>query len=172
MWDFFVFLSNWNCLTDPGLYSGSGCLGHSGITDIVKLTQMGFPGRSVLSVKKGYYQEIGLLQPWQFGLSFQLNLHPSQVNLLLRLLLCTWNFYECSPKPHPFTPARLPTTQVPFQLDTIWLSFFPQASTDSGSAIATPVALQLNCLDDQKVSLLMKRDSHSLRHISPNRDRA
>lgn len=108
-----MFLSNWNCLTDSSLYGGPGCLGHSGITNIVKLTPMGFPGRSVLSAKKEYYQEIGLLQSWQFGLSFKLNLHPSQVNLLLRLLLCTWNFYEDSTKPHPFTLARLPTTHVP-----------------------------------------------------------
>lgn len=158
-----MFLSNWNCLTDSSL-------GHSGITNIVKLTQMDFPGRSVLSVKKDYYQEIGLLQPWQFGLSFKLNLHPSQVNLLLRLLLCTWNVYEQSPKPHPFTLARLPTTHVPFKWDTVSLSF-PQASTDSGTTIATPVALQLNCLDDQKVSLLMKWDSQSLRLNLPNRDR-
>lgn len=70
---------------------------------------------------------------------------PYQINLFLRLLLCTWNFHKSPAKPHPFTLAWVPATHVPFRLETV-SSSFPQASTDLRTATAPSVALQLNCL--------------------------
>ena len=40
---------------------------------------------------------------------------------LTKAPLYTWNFHKTSAKPHPFIPAWLPTTHVPFKLETLTL---------------------------------------------------
>lgn len=82
---------------------------------------------------------------------------PYQINLFLRLLLCTWNFHKSPAKPHPFTLAWVPATHVPFRLETV-SSSFPQASTDLRTATFTHScsAAKLPLMTDQKLSLRMK----------------
>lgn len=82
----------------PGLPKLGGYVSQ-GITNTTprKFVQLGFLWRSILLrcslVKKDSYQKIGfLLHHRWFGPSFKLSLH-SQIYLLLRLLLCMWNFH-------------------------------------------------------------------------------
>lgn len=77
-----------------------------------------------------------LTTTWVIRGLLQVKSLSSQMNLLFRLLLCTWNFHKSSAKPPPFTLARLPTIHVPSKLETSF-AFFPESSTKLWTTTAT-----------------------------------